>query len=655
MLISKKTEKAIKQCWYLIMTRFVKKGINMLCEEWLDFQVFRQWCIDKGFNEKSGIRKIDLRGIFSPSNTYISPKRVPKPLTIEQKIKQLFNAKIKVIIKSKFGVQDNLDRFETFLEWATPKFTDGCVIRRLDENKPYSKENCVLCQPEEAKVVKSSSPKTSHNRKKQNLRNEAIACLRYINIKVREGKATIDSSWSDKEVFYKWYTQNYKEGKLLSKDQKHYGPSTCYFYKANPDLPKNEEKLYRKIYQVWGRLRTKLCEEWQDPFVFYQWFKVNVKQGLIFTRIDKASPFSPSNATFAKKSEMDHSENVEKGKRTCLERYGVERVSQTEDVKNKVKQTMMDKYGVPSVFHLSNTPEKRIASRQNFAILKKKSYRGTSKLQKQIEEYIQSLSFETRPDYAILNDGKELDIFIEPKMLAIEFCGLFWHTEGSKSIRGKSYHYNKYKACTDKKVSLLTIFSDEWVGRQAQVKGYIAAKLGKSSKTIFARKCSVEQIEGKMALDFINANHIQKLSKFPMVAFGLKHDGVLVGVMTLDKHHRGKNELVLNRFAVSIGTHIPGGASKLFSRCAKWAKEAGFETIQSWSDNRWSNGIVYEKLGFTKVKENPPDYSYVNLNSPGKRISKQSLYKKGESKEKLKQMGIARIWDCGKIKWSYKL
>lgn len=304
MVVTNKTEKAIKQCWYLIMARFVKKGINMLCDEWLDYNVFREWCLDQGFNETSGIKRIDTNGIYSPSNTTITSKRVPKPLPLQQKIKQLFNAKMKAMVKSKFGVRDSLEKFDVFLEWATPLFADGCVIRRLDENKPYSKENCVLCQPEESNVVKAKSPKTSRNRKKQALREEAVACLRYINIKVREGKATIDPAWNDKEVFYKWYTENHKEGKLLSKDQKHYSPSTCYFYKANPELPENEKGLYRKIYQVWARLKDKLCEEWQDPFTFYQWFKVNSKPGLFFSRNNKEMPFSKDNAIFVKKSEL---------------------------------------------------------------------------------------------------------------------------------------------------------------------------------------------------------------------------------------------------------------------------------------------------------------------------------------------------------------
>jgi hypothetical protein len=83
----------------------------------------------------------------------------------------------------------------------------------------------------------------------------------------------------------------------------------------------------------------------------------------------------------------------------------------------------------------------------------------------------------------------------------------------------------------------------------------------------------------------------------------------------------------------------------------------GYEKIVSWSDNRWSEGKVYEALGFYLEEELGPDYSYVK---DRQRISKQScqkkhLFKKGAvgdtELEMAKSLGYSRIWDCGKKRW----
>ena len=84
--------------------------------------------------------------------------------------------------------------------------------------------------------------------------------------------------------------------------------------------------------------------------------------------------------------------------------------------------------------------------------------------------------------------------------------------------------------------------------------------------------------------------------------------------------------------------------------------------IISWSDNRWSVGSVYRKLGFVLAEELKPDYSYVDLKRPHRRISKQSQQKKktgcpqGMTElEWANQRGLSRIWDCGKKRWLYNI
>ena len=112
----------------------------------------------------------------------------------------------------------------------------------------------------------------------------------------------------------------------------------------------------------------------------------------------------------------------------------------------------------------------------------------------------------------------------------------------------------------------------------------------------------------------------------------------------MNSHHRKSSELVLDRMVFKPNITVVGGASKMFKQCIEWAKSKGYKKITTWSDNRWSQGNVYEKLGFTLESELKSDYSYVNLKSSKKLISKQSMKGKDDK-------DLAKIWDCGKKRW----
>src|SRR5690606_9740990 len=90
------------------------------------------------------------------------------------------------------------------------------------------------------------------------------------------------------------------------------------------------------------------------------------------------------------------------------------------------------------------------------------------------------------------------------------------------------------------------------------------------------------------------------------------------------RHHRNNKDLVLNRLAFKNNIQIIGGASKLIKNSQKILKE----DIITWSDNRWSNGNVYESAGFELEEILGIDYSYTRGNEKNGRRSKQSMQKK---------------------------
>ena len=94
---------------------------------------------------------------------------------------------------------------------------------------------------------------------------------------------------------------------------------------------------------------------------------------------------------------------------------------------------------------------------------------------------------------------------------------------------------------------------------------------------------------------------------------------------------------------------VMGAASKLLKRANI------LERLVSYSDNRWSDGDLYEKLQFKLDGRLAPDYFYISNSGV---FSKQSLKKNnqerdlGRSEHELRlSQGYLRVYDCGKQRW----
>jgi GNAT superfamily N-acetyltransferase len=280
---------------------------------------------------------------------------------------------------------------------------------------------------------------------------------------------------------------------------------------------------------------------------------------------------------------------------------------------------------------------------------------GTSRAEKEIFDFVKSFYSDAVGNSHEIIEPYELDIFIPSLNLAIEYCGLYWHSE---EYREKNYHLKKMRLCNEKGIRLITIFEDEWLERQDQVKNFLLSAINKNELKVMGRKTEVRVVPKPEAVAFLDDTHIQGSPLFE-VAFGLYHNNELVGITTGNKHHRqGHGSLfVLNRLAFKSNISVSGGSSKLLKALLGYAKEKGYSRLISWSDNRWSEGNVYEKTGFELTETLPPDYSYVLRE---KRISKQSCQKKNLLKkgavgntenEMALSLGLYRIWDCGKKRW----
>jgi hypothetical protein len=240
----------------------------------------------------------------------------------------------------------------------------------------------------------------------------------------------------------------------------------------------------------------------------------------------------------------------------------------------------------------------------------------------------------------------ELDITVPDKKVAIEYCGLYWHSE----LKGKdkNYHINKLNRCNDIGYRLITIFEDEWCFNKDIVMDRLNNIFGLSGNKIYARKCLVKDIDTKTKNKFLDANHLQGKDS-SVVKLGLFFGPKLVSVMTFSagniaKGSRAKNSMwELSRFCSVSNLHVVGGASKLFKY---FINNYDWELIFSYADRRWSNGDLYIKLGFTFDSFTKMGYWYTD----GERRVHRFNFRK--------QLGgppknFYRIWDCGNLKYKF--
>ena len=288
----------------------------------------------------------------------------------------------------------------------------------------------------------------------------------------------------------------------------------------------------------------------------------------------------------------------------------------------------------------------------------------TSKPEKEIMEFVRSLGFKAYKNRKLLN-GKELDIFIPEKNLAIEFNGCKHHTENFGK-KNREYHLEKTLLCNGLGVKLLQIFEDEYFFKKDIVFNKIKHLLGVSETTqkISGRKCIINEIPSEIASIFMEQFHIQG-SVDSSVYLGAFFKDNLVAVMQFKKEKKD-GFWELTRFASDFNFICQGIGGKLFSYFIRQYSPLG---IKSFADRRWTvnkDENFYTKIGFKLVDVLPPSYTYYNEKIDRyKRQHKFSMRKERLIKkynfpnemtedEMTKLLGYDRIWDCGLFKYVWQ-
>lgn len=397
--------------------------------------------------------------------------------------------------------------------------------------------------------------------------------------------------------------------------------------------------------------------------------------------------------------------------KTLKERFGIDSCSPfaSKDVQNKVKQTIIDRFGVDNIFRLkeyrsngeyfrnksveyqktlgydieyvidefgnSNIMVKNGCPIHGDIIVPAGMFNNRTKPERKnrtilcpicnpfhnpetsIEAIIKNILIKhniafTQHDHKMIKPF-ELDFYLLDYNIAIECNGVYWHS--GKENRNK--HIKKYNLCKECGIQLLYFWEDEIINKSNIIENIILSKLNLNNK-IAARKCEIKEISSKECEQFLNDNHLQGSVK-SSIRYGLFYNNELVQVMTFgklrkclnQKHKDGTYELY--RFCTLGGYTIIGGASKLLKH---FINDYSPNRIITYCSKDISNADIYKKLGFLYVCESDSGFFYVD--KKGIRHNRYSLRKdrvddgSGRTADEiLQELGYFKCYNLGNYKF----
>lgn len=268
-----------------------------------------------------------------------------------------------------------------------------------------------------------------------------------------------------------------------------------------------------------------------------------------------------------------------------------------------------------------------------------------------VGDYIQNELMLTvvRNDRSVISP-LELDVYVPDKAFAVEFNGLYWHSQVDKNT-----HKTKTDRCKAKGISLFHVFSDEWNKNELLIKSMIAAKLGLTPNRIGARELDVSDVAFPVKLrEFFDASHISGYVKSTH-GFALtdpSNNNEVVCALMLRKPIIGKGKkyrglVEISRFATKPFAHVSGGFGKLLKAAEQWCKQQGFDGLLSYCDLRFGGeGSLYEKTGFTRERDTGLNYWYTDGRVRYDRFKFRARDGKSEN-EIAAEAGIRRVYGCG--------
>jgi hypothetical protein len=278
---------------------------------------------------------------------------------------------------------------------------------------------------------------------------------------------------------------------------------------------------------------------------------------------------------------------------------------------------------------------------------------GTSAAERELADFVRSLVEDVMTNERSTICPLELDIFVPSKMFAIEYNGLYWHSQLCVDGRGNDplYHQRKSNICAMKGIRLMHVFEDEWRDRRHIVESMVRARLDVDMTRIGARKCEVRTVPTSERNAFFDTNHVDGDVKASW-AFGLYYDDELVQCMSLrvPRHnvHREHGIIEVARCCPKLNTYVVGGLSRLSRHSLVWVTSAGKKGLMSYVDKRLGGDHAYQDAGWQFSNETKhPRFWWTDANMRYDRFSTRADKTRGMSESDVaRERGVGRIYGC---------
>lgn len=406
---------------------------------------------------------------------------------------------------------------------------------------------------------------------------------------------------------------------------------------------------------------------------------------------------------------LQNSKILERQQKTMIERYGVDNGFKSNLIKDKVRKTIMKNWGVEWITQ-SNIVKDKIKTKSDNTFVEKliniykdtnltfNSYENgiinfncgsckldfdiTSNLLNQryfknsikictncnpinnktsnghleIVDFLKEIGIEditlNRRD---LINPYELDIFLPGFNIAIEYNGVYWHSE---LLKDKSYHNMKMNFCVSENIKLIQIWEDDWINKKDIIKSILINQLG-YVKSIGARKCEIRNVGSNDSKIFLNENHIQGwcVSK---LRYGLYYNDELVSLLTMGGNRitmggkKKNDEFEILRFCNKLNFNIVGGFTKLWNNFLKYETPS---KVISYCDLDLFNGYIYKKINM-KLESTSINYWWCDGRNRWNRwcFRKDILIKNGFDPNKtsdqiMRERGWFKCWGSGNNKY----
>ena len=273
-------------------------------------------------------------------------------------------------------------------------------------------------------------------------------------------------------------------------------------------------------------------------------------------------------------------------------------------------------------------------------------YPAGSAAQSEIAEFIRLLGVGISTNDRSIISPLELDIYVPEHKLAVEYNGLYWHSELRK---GSTYHEIKAQRCEEAGIRLFHVFEDEWRDHRPIVESMLRHRLGISSSHVGARKCILLELTSQQRKEFFSTNHIDG-DVMAMKCWGLEYNGDIVAALSVRRpfHKKHDARLEVARYCTALNTSVPGALSRLTLRALVESIDMDKKGLVTYSDTRLGGSRSYSAAGWKYVSRTPPRFWWTDFDNRFNRFKFRADSSAGMSESDVAlEAGVTKIWGTG--------